>query len=257
MIGMNTRRVSTLTSTVRSRTSSFVLRSFSSTENSDAVVETKKKIPTYYDPIASVDRTSLSREEQVKLGEYKAERTRVLTRKSVKPRSITDYAVGDYEPMPENPAELAALSGMPDEHQNRTVIIRNRYTTSFSSGDSFSHQWQISWKPQEKWSNPLTGWTSGADPLAYLTLYFDTKEEAIQHAERNGWKYDVMPEASDDVKELGWRAYEHNFLSQRVRSILISESKKPVHFKNPHYGKSGWFMPLKYHGDGEVTQHGE
>jgi hypothetical protein len=104
--------------------------------------------------------------------------------------------------------QLAALSGMPAEHQNRTVspptvllsiklllardihgsksalflyyiilfyiaikvIIRNRYSSSFSSGDSYAHQWQISWKPNDKWSNPLTGWTSGADPLSFLTV---------------------------------------------------------------------------------------
>jgi NADH dehydrogenase (ubiquinone) Fe-S protein 4 len=256
MFQLSTRRFSVVASGVKSRASASV-RCFSATENSDAVVEVKKKIPTYNDPIATVDIKSLSLEEQVKLAEYKAEKTRVLTRKSAKPRELTDYAVGDYEPLPENPAELAALSGMPAEHQDRTVIIRNRYSTSFSSGDSYAHQWQISWKQSDKWSNPLTGWTSGADPLAYLTLYFDTREEAIQHAERNGWKYEVKGEVSDDVMELGWRAYEHNFLSQRVRKIIASESKKPTHFQNPHYGKSGWFMPLKYHGDGEVVQHGE
>lgn len=231
------------------------MRCFSSVDSD--VVQAKTKIPTYSDPIATVDMKSLTYEEQLKMAEYKAEKTRVLTRKSAKPRSLTDYATGDYDPLPENPAELAALSGMPAEHQNRTVIIRNRYSSSFSSGDSYAHQWQISWKPDQKWSNPLTGWTSGADPLGYLTLYFDSREEAIQHAERNGWKYEVTGEVSDDVMEPGWRAYEHNFLNQRVRKILISEGKKPVHFNNPHYGESGWFMPLKYHGDGEVIQHGE
>ena len=34
---------------------------------------------------------------------------------------MTEYAVGDMEPLPENPSELAALSGMPEAHQNRVV----------------------------------------------------------------------------------------------------------------------------------------
>lgn len=39
---------------------------------------------------------------------------------TAKPKSFTDYAVGDIEPLPE-PAELAVLSGMPEAHQKRTV----------------------------------------------------------------------------------------------------------------------------------------
>jgi hypothetical protein len=27
-------------------------------------------------------------------------------------------------------------------------------------------------------------------------------------------------------------------------------------FEMPSFGESHWFMPLKYHGDGEVIQHG-
>lgn len=70
-----------------------------------------------------------------------------------------------------------------------------------------------------------------------VQLHFDSREEAISHAERNGWKYVVMAEATEEDLESGWREYEHNFLSQRVRKMLISQSKKPVHFNNPNYGE--------------------
>ena len=43
------------------------IRCFSSAENSDAVVEVKTKIPTYSDPIATVDMKSLTYEGIVKL----------------------------------------------------------------------------------------------------------------------------------------------------------------------------------------------
>ena len=37
---------------------------------------------------------------------------------------------------------------------------------------------------------------------------------------------------------------------------LEKEGMKNKIFENPGYGKSNWFMPLTYHGDGEVVQHG-
>ena len=36
--------------------------------------------------------------------------------------------------------------------------------------------------------NPLMGWTSSADPMSNVRLSFDSKEEAIAFADRNGWK---------------------------------------------------------------------
>jgi hypothetical protein len=37
-----------------------------------------------------------------------------------------------------------------------------------------------------RWENPLMGWTSTNDPRMHLTLYFDTKDEALRFAERQG-----------------------------------------------------------------------
>lgn len=37
---------------------------------------------------------------------------------------------------------------------------------------------------------------------------------------------------------------------------LKKDGMKNTIFANPGYGKSQFFMPLKYHGDGEVAQHG-
>jgi hypothetical protein len=38
--------------------------------------------------------------------------------------------------------------------------------------------------------------------------------------------------------------------------VLKKEGFKNQVYTNPGYGKSNYFMPLKYHGDGEVLQHG-
>lgn len=45
----------------------------------------------------------------------------------------------------------------------------------------------------EKWANPLMGWTSTADYqyMSYRRLAFDTKEDAIDFAEKRGWAYEV------------------------------------------------------------------
>ncbi len=98
------------------------------------------------------------------------------------------------------------------------VIIRNRYSSAFQSGDNYAHQWQIMWKSSQKWINPLTGYVSGADPMGTVKLFFDTREAAIAFAERNGWKYQVERPATDDVTEAGWRRYQHNFLPLVVSS---------------------------------------
>lgn len=45
--------------------------------------------------------------------------------------------------------------------------------------------------PQERWSNPLMGWTSTADPVSNMQLNFSTPEQAIKFCQKRGWKYEV------------------------------------------------------------------
>lgn len=75
--------------------------------------------------------------------------------------------------VPKNIAELAALSGMPAEHASRTVLIGQRPLKSTQSGQAFAHQWQITWKNAERWTNPLMGWSSSADPMAQVKVTKD------------------------------------------------------------------------------------
>ena len=81
--------------------------------------------------------------------------------------------------LPKNISELAALSGMPAEHAKRTVLIGQRQFKLVQSGYAYSHQWQITWKHEERWLNPLMGWGSSADPMAqvkvrYIVIIFQT-----------------------------------------------------------------------------------
>lgn len=44
---------------------------------------------------------------------------------------------------------------------------------------------------QERWSNPLMGWTSTADPMSNLKMTFSSTENAIRFCKKRGWKYEV------------------------------------------------------------------
>jgi NADH dehydrogenase (ubiquinone) Fe-S protein 4 len=158
-----------------------------------------------------------------------------------------------YEPA--NRAEIAVLSYQPEEQRSRTVVIGPRPRTTLQSGRRKARQWQITWKAQERWSNPLMGWTSTADPMSNLRLYFDSSEDAMRFAEKQGWKFEVMPEYAPEDK-WGEVQYAHNFLPVSTENALKRQGLNNKIFENPGLGKSNWFMPLKYHGDGVVQQHG-
>lgn len=68
--------------------------------------------------------------------------------------------------------ELAVLTGMPAKHQARTVMIAPRPFKTMQTGRKFAHQWQITWKNQQKWKNPLMGWVSSADPMSNVKVSF-------------------------------------------------------------------------------------
>jgi hypothetical protein len=103
-------------------------------------------------------------------------------------------------------------------------------------------------------------------------LRFQTKQGAIDFAERNGkeslspppltlalitlsgWKYEVNGPVPADVREPGWRGYKHNFLPHAVANLPKPQKQKWFHASGS--GASHFVMPLKYHGDGIVSQHG-
>ena len=82
------------------------------------------------------------------------------------------------------------------------------------SGMARTKQWLLVFeqdKPRE--IEPLMGWTSSGDTRQQLRLWFDTKEEAMAYAEREGIAYRV-----EEPKEIKRRAisYSDNFKFNRV-----------------------------------------
>lgn len=78
----------------------------------------------------------------------------------------------------------------------------------------------------------------------------------MEFANRNGWKFEVGKETSKSNIPAGTYKYADNFLPQKVAKQVKLEGQNTKIYNAPGYGKSNWFMPLTYHGDREVIQHG-
>jgi hypothetical protein len=64
--------------------------------------------------------------------------------------------------------------------------------TAMQSGPC-TKEWVLEYEPEmPREIDPLMGWTSSRDMKSQITLSFDTKEEAMAYAERNGIPYRVM-----------------------------------------------------------------
>jgi len=171
--------------------------------------------------------------------------------------------------LPDNPSEIAALdsvqsemdSVMPDGRR-RIVSIRQMEARVTQAPTDTEKRWIISFSDDgegaETWNNPLMGWVSGADPMApsiTLQMDFDNAAAAVYFAKKRGWKYIVEEPIyrygrSDDAQ------YQDNFLPQAIMSKIRMERKKCDHWYRPLSGASHYTRPLKFHGDGEVRQHG-
>lgn len=62
--------------------------------------------------------------------------------------------------------------------------------------------------------DPLTGWTTGADPLAHLILRFPDLASAIHYAERHDLPYEVREEAQAKRRFGGRRDFQEQALVQ-------------------------------------------
>jgi hypothetical protein len=75
-------------------------------------------------------------------------------------------------------------------------------------------------------------------------------------ANRNGWAFQLLKPSSKTNRPAGFTHYKHNFLDKRTLGFLKRDGQKTKIFAAPGWGSSNFFMPLTYHGEGEVEQHG-
>lgn len=80
------------------------------------------------------------------------------------------------------------------------------------SGEHHGRHWRMDWDILQKghrWENPLMGWQSSADYLQGTHLFFTTKEDAINFAQKQGYEYFVQ---EPNERRLLPKAYANNFL---------------------------------------------
>ncbi len=85
--------------------------------------------------------------------------------------------------------------------------------TAMQSGKA-KNRWVLDYEQEARRSiEPLMGYTSSSDMKSQLRLSFDTKDEAVAYAERNGIPYRIS-----DAKEARPRpmAYSDNFKFKRT-----------------------------------------
>ena len=88
--------------------------------------------------------------------------------------------------------------------------------TAMSSGRAKTHRWVLDFEPESaKQIEPLMGYTSSDDMRSQVRLEFDTKEEAIDYATKNGLAYRVYEPPKDRVRPA--IAYSDNFRRDRTQ----------------------------------------
>uniref|UniRef100_T1H621 NADH dehydrogenase [ubiquinone] iron-sulfur protein 4, mitochondrial n=1 Tax=Megaselia scalaris TaxID=36166 RepID=T1H621_MEGSC len=105
---------------------------------------------------------------------------------------------------------IAPITGHPEEHvKTRRVCISRPAKNSMQSGTNNLDYWKIDFDNRERWENPLMGWASTGDPLSNMQVEFNSKEEAIAHCEKNGYKWFL--EQEEQAKPARVKNYGSNF----------------------------------------------
>lgn len=81
--------------------------------------------------------------------------------------------------------------------------------TAMQSGRAGTAEWVLEFEPsQQRRADPLMGWSGSADTQAQVHLRFETRDEAVAYAEREGLQYDVeLPR----VRKFVPKSYSDNF----------------------------------------------
>ena len=86
--------------------------------------------------------------------------------------------------------------------------------TAMQSGEARTKEWVLEFEPQSAPSvDPLMGWTSSSDMKSQVRLEFDTRDEAIAYATREGLAYTLSePKPRKPIR----KSYADNFRFGRI-----------------------------------------
>jgi len=97
-----------------------------------------------------------------------------------------------------------------------TARIFKPAKTAMQSGQARTKDWVLEYEPETRREiEPLMGWTSSKDMKSQIRLTFETKEEAIVYAQKNGIPYRVI---EPNPRKLVRKAYADNFKFGRIGS---------------------------------------
>jgi hypothetical protein len=95
-----------------------------------------------------------------------------------------------------------------------TARIYKPAKTAMQSGTARTKQWLLRFdRTEPREIEPLMGWTSSGDTRQQVQLWFDTKEEAIVYATREGIAYRVEEPQEAKRRTI---AYADNFKFNRI-----------------------------------------
>ena len=95
-----------------------------------------------------------------------------------------------------------------------TARIYRPSRSATQSGAAKSRRWLLEFEPEQpREIEPLMGWTSSGDMKSQIKLWFDSKEEALDYAARNGIDARVEEPAPTSRKIL---SYSDNFTANRL-----------------------------------------
>ena len=84
---------------------------------------------------------------------------------------------------------------------------------AMQSGKARTKLWLLEYEPERpREIDPLMGWTSSSDMRQQVQLSFDTLDEAVAYAKRNGISYDVFEPHRPVAKA---KSYADNFRFDR------------------------------------------
>ena len=85
--------------------------------------------------------------------------------------------------------------------------------TAMQSGSARTRRWVLEYEPAERRQvEPLMGWTSSGDMRQQIKVTFETREEAIAYAKRQGIAFELQ---EPKARKKQPKAYADNFAFKR------------------------------------------
>jgi len=93
------------------------------------------------------------------------------------------------------------------------VRILKPAKTAMQSGRGMTHEWLMVFEPRDRpMPDPVIGWVGSADTGQQVRITFETKEEAVAYARKNGYTYTVHEPKARRIQP---KAYADNFAYTR------------------------------------------